>query len=794
MLDSKIDYKHSELIKNYDLSIDYDLSSDTEDLVFTYASGLSRHGTEVAGVIAADDNDSLSVGIAPDVSLASLAIDYGSDKTVAQILKGFAIAAERLDVVNSSWSFLQPFGDNFEKKPELAAALTTAASVGRGGLGTVLVFSAGNTGNSQSSNYHSFQNSPFSIAVGAVDATGAAPGWTSLGANVLVCAPGKDVYTTDPNQRMVEASGTSFAAPVVSGVAALMLEANSALGYRDIQQILALTARKAPLDADPEHGSGWTVNGAGILNGGGLHFSDAFGYGFVNAHDAVRLAETWTLQQTAANRATASYAVETGSMALVAGKTDHLRLGIDVTEDMLLEHVQLILDLDWKKVGDLEIFLTSPAGQVSQLVYDFASNVGSLRNFPFTSIASLGEAAAGHWTIDIHNRNPLAANKDGTSLTGRLREVTLRLHGRDEGLTDDTYVYTDELSLLYASKADRLRLADGDGGIDTLNAAAVTSDSRIDLSVATATIAGQRLSVAGIENVVGGDGDDVLTGNAADNWLRGMRGDDVFHVSGGADRIAGGAGLDTAILGIRLDAAKGQVEGESLVIGACTFTRVEVFEFLDRTLTQDEFLGIIGTEPGGREPPKIGGGLVLGRWMDTSPEMAVTARGTEAADTIRASGGIDGLGGDDALVGRGGDDLLRGGAGADRLAGQSGDDWLEGGTGADTLQGGGGDDTLQGGAGSDMLKGQVGADVFYLGAAAPGEIETIGDFDFAEGDRIVLGELGLDLGALMLVHEDRQSVLQGERASGKVDLAIFLGPDLQGMLLADLAASNILLL
>ncbi|WP_152986643.1 S8 family serine peptidase, partial [Pseudovibrio sp. POLY-S9] len=58
--------------------------------------------------------------------------------------------------------------------------------------------------------------------------------------------------------------GTSFAAPIVSGVVALMLEANPLLGWRDVQEILALSAKQVD---DPS--TEWSTNGASTWNGGG---------------------------------------------------------------------------------------------------------------------------------------------------------------------------------------------------------------------------------------------------------------------------------------------------------------------------------------------------------------------------------------------------------------------------------------------------------------------------------------------------------------------------------------------
>lgn len=92
-------------------------------------------------------------------------------------------------------------------------------------------------------------------------------------------------------------------------------------------------------------------------------------------------------------------------------------------------------------------------------------------------------------------------------------------------------------------------LSDTGGGVDWINAAAVTSDVSLSLVEGTSTsFAGKGgFSIASgsqIKNAVTGDGNDTLTGNALDNELRGMRGDDTLFGIAGNDRLYGGAGAD----------------------------------------------------------------------------------------------------------------------------------------------------------------------------------------------------------------------------------------------------------
>lgn len=795
VIDTQIEFVHSDL-GAYDTTLDYNFADDTGDITWDPGNLPDPHGTMVAGVIAAEGGNGVgSVGVASGATLVGLAIDYDSPEVIDQAVNALRAAVD-VDVVNNSWSFSRSFDDNFNKasNAEMADSLRLLAEDGRDGLGTSIVFSAGNAGATGSSNYHNFQNSPYSIAVGAVDPDGNPSSFTSLGANVLISAPGREVLTTALKDRYEDPDGTSFSAPVVSGVVALMLEANPNLGYRDIQQILSLSARRDGLSDEALHGDGWQTNGATTHNGGGLHFSDAFGFGFVNAHDAVRLAETWTLQQTAENRDTVGVTVES-DQELVAGENDHASLQFEITDAIQAEHVQLSMDLRWAHTADLDVYLTSPEGTQVRLVYDLPEegSAGKLRDFAFTSVASMGELAAGTWTLDVYNRDPDATAKDGSAMRSLLRDAELTIHGRSDGLEDTLYTFTDEFGLLYSEDelAERRVLQDTDGGVDTVNAAAVTSDSRIDLSGATDTqIAGVTLewNATAFENAVGGDGDDVLIGNAADNWLFGGRGADEITFSAGADTIDGGAGDDTLIFGTEFASIFGYVDalGDFFVgfidQAASVISNIETFVFTNASYAYADFFALFSDaepveppadepaeDPGPTDPPEPGddpdtpdeGGDTPDPELPSDQEPELTLFGGAGDDKLRGDVTADaliGADGNDSLLGYGGADLLFGEAGDDRLRGGDGDDHLSGGTGTDTLQGengndeidggagtdlifgGAGDDRITGGAGADTLVGDDGADIFIFDLADLGSVDQIKDFSIVENDQIhVLG-------------------------------------------------------
>ena len=207
--------------------------------------------------------------------------------------------------MNNSWGYGVSgiFYDNFA--PDLrwrrrGAGFRRAA--GCGGLGTNIVFAAANYRSSgDNTNYHNFQNDRHVITVASAQrrdrlvqhARRLDPGHRA-GRRHRHHRPGR-LGRLHVGRLHTQFGGTSAAAPIVSGVVALMLDANPYLGYRDVQEILAYSARQTSVT------SGYQYNGATNWNGAGLHFSNDFGAGLVDAHAAVRLAETWGPQHTPAN-------------------------------------------------------------------------------------------------------------------------------------------------------------------------------------------------------------------------------------------------------------------------------------------------------------------------------------------------------------------------------------------------------------------------------------------------------------------------------------------------------------
>ena len=565
--DDSVQFTHHDLDDNYDASRHITLGGGIHNPAPSGAS--DNHGTAVAGIIAAENNGSGTVGVAYDATLVG--VDALAINTFP--LFGQAMAAQQnFDVVNHSWGFTTPFAANEQSAMWSAyffAGIDSSVDNGRGGLGTNIVTSAGNDRqDDRDVNDSNFTSTHQTIAVAAMSHDNSVSYYSTPGAAVLVSATtngpvNSGIWTTDrlggegysSSDHTGGFGGTSAAAPMVSGVVALMLEANPDLGWRDVQQILSYSAKHAG-SAVGTGPSGherytWTFNGADNWNGGGLHFSNDYGFGRVDALAAVRLAETWDLQSTSANEATATGSW-VGSVAVPDNNPSGVSFSFTVGTSLRIEAIDLDLTGSHSYTGDLVVTLRSPDGTVSTLL----DAVGAANPFPstgwtFTSHAFRGELSSGTWTVTITDR--FAGD------TGAFTNASFTAYGSAD-TTNDLYVYTDEFGT-YGTDAGRQVLSDTDGGVDTINAAAVTSGSVINLNAGTtSTVAGRTFAVAAgsvVENAYGGDGNDVLTGNAAGNVLSGGRGRDYLLGEEGNDVLNGGAGDDQLFGGAGADALNG---------------------------------------------------------------------------------------------------------------------------------------------------------------------------------------------------------------------------------------------
>ena len=262
-------------------------------------------------------------------------------------------------------------------------------------------------------------------AVCSVNSVGGRAGYSEMGANLWVCAPSNNrpgplgatlgILTTENSDRYVKHfGGTSAAAPVVSGVAALMRSANPELTWRDLKLILAASALRNDADS-----SGWGEGARKYRSASDAdryHFNHEYGFGVVDAGAAVALAGGWTAAPPLQVRGVGSGelselvpdAPPTGEPTTVVSELT-LDTGIGFTE-----FVEVNVAFLHGSFRDLDIELESPSGAVSKLAvhfdtftdyYDPFLDFVPLRGaFRFGSARHLGEDPNGVWKLRVTDR------------------------------------------------------------------------------------------------------------------------------------------------------------------------------------------------------------------------------------------------------------------------------------------------------------------------------------------------------------------------------------------------------
>jgi hypothetical protein len=224
----------------------------------------SGHGTWTLGVIVGGDAGGTTIGVAPGATWIAAKIfnDAGSATATAIHLAfqwvldpdGDPNTADAPDVVNNSWSYGSP-GCNLAFQPDFQALRAA---------GILPVVAAGNFGPAASTSV-SPANYPEALSVGStsdlgVIASDSGRGPSACGGAVFpdVVAPGVSVLTSSLYSLYASVSGTSIAAPHVSGIAALLAGAFPASGADAIEQAVKLSARDlGVVGPDNVYGSGW---------------------------------------------------------------------------------------------------------------------------------------------------------------------------------------------------------------------------------------------------------------------------------------------------------------------------------------------------------------------------------------------------------------------------------------------------------------------------------------------------------------------------------------------------------
>ncbi|RNC63068.1 MAG: Subtilisin DY [Candidatus Dichloromethanomonas elyunquensis] len=245
-IDTGIDLKHPDFISQNESNIVSGYNAITKSELPCAVQDDNGHGTSVAGVIAALRNDRGIVGIAYHAKIMPIKVmdqnGEGQDEVIAD---GIVWAVDHgAKIINMSI-------EDAKKAKVLEEAIQYASD-----KDCILIAAAGNksgyitqsiendTGTQKGVVTYPASN-PNVIAVSSIDATDKISGFSLYGSEVLLSAPGDKIYTdylSEKGSEYISKSGTSFAAPMVAGAAALLWSNFPQLSASDIRQALVESA------------------------------------------------------------------------------------------------------------------------------------------------------------------------------------------------------------------------------------------------------------------------------------------------------------------------------------------------------------------------------------------------------------------------------------------------------------------------------------------------------------------------------------------------------------------------
>uniref|UniRef100_A0A8C0WGW2 Proprotein convertase subtilisin/kexin type 6 n=1 Tax=Castor canadensis TaxID=51338 RepID=A0A8C0WGW2_CASCN len=432
ILDDGIERNHPDLAPNYDSYASYDVNGNDYDPSPRYdASNENKHGTRCAGEVAASANNSYCiVGIAYNAKIGGIRMLDGDVTDVVEA-KSLGIKPNYIDIYSASWG-PDDDGKTVDGPGRLAKqAFEYGIKKGRQGLGSIFVWASGNGGREgDHCSCDGYTNSIYTISVSSTTENGHKPWYLEECTSTLATTYSsgafyeRKIVTTDLRQRCTDGhTGTSVSAPMVAGIIALALEANSQLTWRDVQHLLVKTSRPAHLKTND-----WKINGAGHK------VSHLYGFGLVDAEALVLEAKKWTsVPSQHMCVATVDKRPRSIPIAQVLRTTALTNACADHSDQhvIYLEHVVVRISISHPRRGDLQIHLISPSGTKSQLLakrlLDF-SNEG-FTNWEFMTVHCWGEKAEGEWILEIQDMPSQVRNPEKQ---GKLKEWGLILYGTAE--------------------------------------------------------------------------------------------------------------------------------------------------------------------------------------------------------------------------------------------------------------------------------------------------------------------------------------------------------------------------
>jgi Ca2+-binding RTX toxin-like protein len=524
-----------------------------------------------------------------------------------------------------------------------------------------------------------------------------------LGADTLIGGLGNDVYVNPTGDTITELTG--------EGTDRIDSDTTATLSGRLFVEDLTLTG-----SADI-NGTGNSYNnfilgngGANVLNGG---------------------AGNDTLSG-AGGTDTASYASETVNVTVslaIAGAQNTVGAGTDTLID--IENLTGGAGNDALTGNASDNFIEGGAGNDTMTGgggNDTVSYAASLVNVSVSLTVATAQNTVGAGTDTISGFRNLIGGAGNDALTGDVNANILT-----GGLGNDTL--------------------NGGSGADTASYAGATGNVSVSLAIAAAQVTGGAGTdtLMQIENLIGGLGNDTLTGDVNANLLEGGAGNDTLSGGGGADTLIGGLGNDRYVhsAGVTIiEAVDGGTDeitsAESIVLPA-NVDNVTLTGTADANVTGNTLANFITGNSGanilvgGGGADTLAGGLGNDTYSDAPGITIIEAIGggidtvtSSATATLAGYANVENLllTGASSVSGTGndGNNLITGNFGSNALNGAAGNDTLDGGPG--------GSDTLSGGTGNDTYI-NPGLDIIVeLSGEGTDTIETTATYTIASLDHV----------------------------------------------------------
>uniref|UniRef100_UPI001C4C3A5E S8 family serine peptidase n=1 Tax=Thiomicrorhabdus cannonii TaxID=2748011 RepID=UPI001C4C3A5E len=245
-------------------------------------------------------------------------------------------------------------------------------------------------------------------------------------------------------------NGTSSATPVMSGIGALLLQANPELTWRDVKHILATTARHL----DPHLAAKTMTIGAvpvileqgWVTNAAGHHYSNAYGFGAPHTNNAIQMALDWKANNThlpAMQETTEMTGNVPASNEIPDFNAAGLSAKVTVVDNLIAESVELVISIDDLNavagnsaankidMSDYQIVLRSPNGTESIVLTPFNAYQSGydMVDLKLISHAFYGESTQGEWTLMVRDVDNATDNRIHDVGKGKLTGWSLKFYG-----------------------------------------------------------------------------------------------------------------------------------------------------------------------------------------------------------------------------------------------------------------------------------------------------------------------------------------------------------------------------